>query len=349
MIKVVYFNNVVSNNFKSLGDIKNKDNVKRLYCSNYGLTLISKNISNMFPNLEYLNLDHNCITHISDNTFFPKLKKLIICNNKLISLPDTMGLIFPNLEYLNCSYNNIKTISKYIFMRNLSLFDANYNLITSLPEKFSEMFPNLEKLYLSWNYLKLLPYLVFTKLKHIKISNNCLTALPYMNMSKLEVMNFNFNNISLLPKLSFPNLEKCWFYNNSIIMLPEIDCPKLELFDCAYNKIKKFPKKDRLQMLSLTNLWCNFNYLESIPDYIYEIFPKLKYFNCSNNEITIINNFKTLLTLKEFYYTDNKISDDLPKSLIDPIPLIYNGKTINNTCSNNICPQKITIIRRKQK
>ena len=122
-----------------------------------GWTNLSSIVSEFKPeSLDYLNLDHNILTNISEIGAFKSLKWLRLNNNRLSTLPDLSALA-SSLKRIYLSANRFTEVPESLSaLKNLTDIDLSGNPISQVPEWLSQM-ENLEHLSFSRTKIKSLP------------------------------------------------------------------------------------------------------------------------------------------------------------------------------------------------
>ena len=120
---------------------------------------------NCLLNLDTLDLSHNFITQITNNSKLINLKELDLSNNKLAILNDNVKY-FKNLKKLNLLNNELHQLSENLFnLENLTYLDLSYNHLVKISANISKLkfitcshlYDNLNKtgLWLIGNPLKI--------------------------------------------------------------------------------------------------------------------------------------------------------------------------------------------------
>ena len=122
-----------------------------------GWTNLSSIVSEFKPeSLDYLNLDHNILTNVSEIGAFKSLKWLRLNNNRLSELPDLSALA-ASLKRIYLSGNRFTEVPEALsVLKNLTDIDLSGNPISQIPEWLSQM-ENLEHLSFSRTKIKSLP------------------------------------------------------------------------------------------------------------------------------------------------------------------------------------------------
>ena len=122
-----------------------------------GWTNLSSIVSEFKPeSLDYLNLDYNILTNISEIGAFKSLKWLRLNNNRLSALPDLSALA-SSLKRIYLSSNRFTEVPESLSaLKNLTDIDLSGNPISQIPEWLSQM-ENLEHLSFSRTKIKSLP------------------------------------------------------------------------------------------------------------------------------------------------------------------------------------------------
>lgn len=147
-----------------------------------GLHLSSLDGISLFniPQLEHLDLSHNCLKDLPDElTSFVHLTTLDVSYNNLTHLPSNLGAL-----------------------AHLKRFDATHNILNVLPTSLGAL-SALWRLDVSHNQLKTLPHEIglLTNLVWLIANDNLLVELPESigNLENLQKLLLDNNNLELLP------------------------------------------------------------------------------------------------------------------------------------------------------
>ncbi len=126
----------------------------RVFCG--GWTNLSSIVTEFKPeSLDYLNLDRNSLTNISEIGAFKALKWLRLNGNRLSSLPDLSALV--SLRRIYLGGNRFAEVPPQLSaLKNLTDIDLSGNPISHVPEWLARM-ENLEHLSFSRTKIKFLP------------------------------------------------------------------------------------------------------------------------------------------------------------------------------------------------
>jgi Leucine-rich repeat (LRR) protein len=115
-------------NIKTLGNLENLINLKKLYCDDNQLSSLEE-IENLV-NLEKLVCNKNQLTSLKGIENLINLKDLSCVNNQLTSLEGIENLI--NLENLSCGCNQLTSLEEIENLNNLKGLRCYNNKLTSL-------------------------------------------------------------------------------------------------------------------------------------------------------------------------------------------------------------------------
>lgn len=161
-------------------------NVKYLFINNNSLKTVRESDIKYFPNIEVLDISHNCITQIE--YYPPTLKEFSCYNNKITELKS-----HETIEKLDCCDNRIKIIGSYDKLTSLL---CDNNSLESIGE-----YRNLDRLICKNNpisKIKRQPNLTHLDCSDTKLVGN-LPELP--NLTHLICNNTKINDVTGLDKL----------------------------------------------------------------------------------------------------------------------------------------------------
>ena len=302
--------------------------VEALSFSENRIQAISNNAFENLFDLEFLHLDHNCITNLQADVFniaLIDLKVLSLENNLISELPYNVFHNLHNLTRLDLGDNLITNIPVELFQNfdDLRKLNLSNNYIVSLPVEAFIPLIRLSYFYISNNELKELPGRVFlyTVLVHVYLDNNNLEYLPYdlfyeqLFYLYLNIIDLSYNHLRTLPQGLFDPLADLWFlriHNNELSDIPEnifINCTSLFTLHLNNNKLKVLSNKT-FQLPGLTILDIGYNQLAWLPDGIFDSLVSLVQLDIDNNHLTALPNnvFESVTSLTLLRLNDNFIS-----------------------------------------
>lgn len=129
--------------------------------------------------LQYLSLENNQITYISNDAFkdLTKLKYLYLYSNQLNYIDEEIFKNLNNLRNLNLDINQIKFLPKGIFenMPEVQRISLSVNKLQVLDDDYFSKNKKLEKIWLDGNNLKILSPTIFddlVKLENVYLKGN---------------------------------------------------------------------------------------------------------------------------------------------------------------------------------
>jgi internalin A len=305
------------------------------------------------PNLTYLDISSNRVTHLPKGIKLPRLSLLSIHNNYVTDLKPLVEMGASNLLLLDISNNYItdrKSLEELGKIAPLQHLNFNQNLISGLN---FENFPNLNILSCSSNPITDLSS--FTSMKYIKeptriqIENNNIVIPSDREFGKdlfelqdsLTIFNISNNYFFEFPIKSHANLKELYLNNCNIIKfdgLKKVYFPnlfKLEISAVTYieelgDKIAKFIERHTtLELIIIDNIrFASFSLNISL-------LKSLKKLTIENTCISNIESFHSE-SLQIFNISNNCIKDisaleklNLP-SLKDLNIDAYSGRSIGN-------------------
>jgi len=178
-----------------------------------GLTEFPREILELAPTLEYLDLSNNFLTELPDD--FVRLKNLKIAffsQNDFTQFPAVLGAC-PNLEMIGFKACKIAVIPENAFPVNLRWLILTNNQITGLPASIGQC-SRMQKLMLAGNKLKTLPpeLAACHRLELLRIAANELTEFPdwLFTLPRLAWLALAGNPCSVLPAMSYNLPEIPW-------------------------------------------------------------------------------------------------------------------------------------------
>lgn len=183
-------------------------------------------------------------------------------------------------------------------------FDLGFQLLRKINVHSYPEFTYLKKLFIDHNKLSFLPDAQYLpNLEHLTCSYNCLTQIPYY------------------PKLTFLNIA-----GNQIHNCNQYHGSNIKYFDCSFNEnfVMDF------YLPHCKDLYINDTKLKSID---FNLLPVLQVLDCSNNELTEINNCQNLI---EINAQSNRLVKLPPMDKLIRLMADYNKIVIMRTYPNLI-------------
>jgi Leucine-rich repeat (LRR) protein len=188
-----------------------------------------------------------------------------------------------------------------MFPQSLKVIYLDHNQIEEIKDEFDKCV-NLEILNISNNAIKKISdnFLKNKKLKILNLSNNALVSIPKKGYKSVEELVISHNKISELPQ-DLIQLNFIDFSFNKIKEVPSniFNENILKIFG-AYNEIKALPKIQIIKNTKLNEILLGFNQIEKLQDNFFEIFPNIKIFDISYNQISVLPSLFYLLTYNRF-------------------------------------------------
>ncbi|ESO90791.1 hypothetical protein LOTGIDRAFT_122743, partial [Lottia gigantea] len=255
-------------------------------CSSQGL----KKIPQIKFKYKVLDFSNNALRHLNSFMFtlFPNLQKLYIDRNCIYKIASSRIDCLKKLKYLNISELHMEIIPNNLFskltsLRRLYIEHTEYNGITKIPANYLSPLKKLLQLYLNDNKLS-------------KINEG---DLP----KSLEIINLAFNpltrnDITSVPSFCngkepiFPNLKNLYLDKNCLFHItPEnIDCLKnLESLNISQTNMHYLPDNMFNSLTSLRTLsleYTGFNGIKRVNPDFFAPLKKLKILYLNGNKIT---------------------------------------------------------------
>ncbi|KAG5330503.1 LRC47 protein, partial [Acromyrmex heyeri] len=196
---------------------------------------------------------------------------------------------------------NTHGLDKNLFdLHNLNYLSITYTCLQEVPDEIEKL-ANLTTLVLHSNEIVALPCGIakLAKLKVLDCSRNKLTSLP--------------RELGDHPHLSTINLA-----SNCLRDVPSLTlCTKLSILDLSNNQLKAFPDVCHTELIHLSEIHVNGNYITEIPITISRL-QGLKILNIADNSISVVpSELADCSKLKEVYLQENKLSDRRLTKLIN--------------------------------
>lgn len=245
-----------------------------------------------------LDLQHNNISHINDNSFVntSNIEELYLNNNALKIIPPKLFKSLNNVKYINLQQNNLSMLPDELFTSNNNL---NLTLILShnrISVVNNETFPlhGIAYLYMQHNELTNISFKLPSSLIHLNFSSNLISGTK----------NDSFNGLTAL--------ESLWLDNNFLRTTPAGFFKPLINLKYLYLSNNKIAIKFGVTFAGLNNLILldiSNNSLLRLQDYLFFDLKNLVSLDISNN---LLNSFavgnikKFLKNLNTIYLDKNK-------------------------------------------
>ena len=209
-----------------------------------------KEFINRFGLLKYLNLKHNGINQIENDTFntFKNLMSLNLENNELTTLNKNIFIGLDCLKILKIEKNKITSIEDNTFehLNSLIELDLKGNSLTNITQFMFNGLQRLEKLLLSNNQIDEIEddaFITLDSLKELYLDGNKLKIIKNrqftMRQSSLYYLDLKSNEINDISNASFDNLQNLktlYLHSNNFNALDShlfksLKLNKLTLFD----------------------------------------------------------------------------------------------------------------------
>lgn len=254
--------------------------LEKLDLSHNDITILPDNSFTALRSLTILHLEHNLLTEVADRSFvgLVALQLLNMSNNKIIALP-------PEL------FQSSRKI-RQIFLQN--------NSITVLAPGLLEGLDQLEVLDLSRNalnseWINRDTFAGLIRLLDLNLSNNKIDRIDrhvFRGLYSLQQLDLGQNLIEKLSDNSFTDLKNL----NSLIL--------------SNNRLKQVNQFDFSELYVLKLLWLDSNYVTEIHDKAFENLTHLHDLGLNDNKLEEIpSNMKSLRFLKSLDLGKNQISD----------------------------------------
>jgi len=265
--------------------------------------------------------------------------KAIKCTEcKLVKLPKFKSIDkFKKITYLDCSYNKLCSIKKLMYSNELIFLNCSNNKLKIIPKKIY----SLEYFDFSNNKVEdNVDFIMYPSLKYLIASSNEITSITNLpiGLKYLDLSNNPITKLEILPN----GLKYLIIVQTKIKSINLIELEKLEYLDISLNNLNE-ECFDGLpcSLIYLNCSQCNISKLNNLPTYltklicinnkikILDMLPEsLEYLDCDHNQITKLDNLPN--TLNKLICSNNLITslNNLPYNLTE-----FNSKfeKINNS------------------
>lgn len=303
---------ISQNLINNIGDgALNFENLKVLDLSVNQLNRLERDVFNLMPALEILNISHN--PHL---TTLP----VNIIHNSL------------DLQIIDLSFCNIQTLSANFFSRSSKITQINMsnNAISDIPEAAFANLRNLTTLDLSNNRINNIRSAAFVNvmnIKNLKLNGNELTSFKgehFNTGTSLEVLDLSNNLISYLFPSSFrihPRLTQIHLANNKLYFFPADVIANLQFLECidlSGNELKTIDELDFARLPKLKSLYVADNQINSISEMAFHNSTQLQILDFSSNKLDRLGErtFEGLVRIELLNLKNNSFSE-LPDTIFE--------------------------------
>ncbi|XP_051553414.1 PH domain leucine-rich repeat-containing protein phosphatase 1-like [Myxocyprinus asiaticus] len=279
--------------------------------------------ASVFPRLEVLHCQRNCITRLRLSGCM--LKALHAASNELQEVE--VNPVASNLTYMDISRNCMKILPDWLSdSRKLEVLDVSHNHITELPA-WLLCSGSLRKILAGHNQLKRLPERVEHPLVEVlDVQHNQLTELPcnlFLKSESLRCLNASANKLENLPSSSLSEesnsiLQELYLTNNHLTdkCVPQLTGhTHLRILHMAYNHLQTFPASKMAKLEELEELDLSGNRLKAVPTTILNC-RRMHTLVAHSNCIEVFPEVMQLMEMKCVDLSCNELSEiTLPDSL----------------------------------
>ena len=250
------------------------------------LNLKYKKLKEIPPNIKYLtklkilNLRHNKLTELKENTFSKliNLQELYLNENQLTEIKENIFDRLTNLRTLDLGVNRLAEIKEHVFDRltNLKHLYLNGNKLTEIKETTFDRLTNLQTLNLNSNKLTEIKENAFHGLINLQTLSLC-------GNKSIEITENAFHGLT--------NLQELYLGENQLTEIKENifdSLTNLRTLDLGMNRLAEIKETTFDRLINLQELLLNNNNLKSLPLSILNC-RRLQYLIYHNNEINIID------------------------------------------------------------
>uniref|UniRef100_A0A0N5AQ88 LRRCT domain-containing protein n=1 Tax=Syphacia muris TaxID=451379 RepID=A0A0N5AQ88_9BILA len=272
---------------------------RKLSLRGCGIVGLNKDVLQLYPELEYLDVSDNFITEIDEDVFqgCENLRVLKLQNNRIRIIRNATFIGLLNLQELDLSYNRIEKIARNAFkvLNGLIELDLSNNYIVQLHSMLFSKCVQLRKLHLFANKLSKINDQILkslSKLEYLDLSFNLITSIDrsaFQHCISLRDLNLTSNLLHFLHFDLFSSLY--WLVNLQLNdnQLNETSCAAfrristLTTLDLSKNQFTRLPPScfDDLEVLD-TLLLSNQFKLQLIENNAFSDLRRLRHLNISN-------------------------------------------------------------------
>lgn len=264
--------------------------------------------------------------YLSEFDIFDRNLHSIDCQNMGITkLPKFKSIdSFRKLTHFNCSKNKLTNINKLMYNYNLIWLDCSYNELESIPKKIF----SLEYWDLSNNQIKAdIDFISYPNLKYLLASGNLINSVSNLP-SELVYLDLSDNPLRELENLPL-GLKYLLIVQTKLTKINLIELENLQYLDISINNLSSCIDGLPSNLIYLNCSQCEITRLDNLPFMLknlvcinnniksLDMLPQcLEYLNCNHNQITNLNDLPN--NLKELVCSNNKITElnNLPQKLI---------------------------------
>ncbi|XP_021258394.1 leucine-rich repeat-containing protein 9-like isoform X2 [Numida meleagris] len=256
--------------------------------------------TNIYRQLQVLNLHGNRLNKLQNISRFKTLRKLIISFNEFPSLNDIYDL--PNLEYFDASHNHVITLEGIRGLSKLQFFDLSWNQLKKSKEVINILCkhtPSLQSLDITHNPWYKPTSLRLSVIGRLKTLTN-LDGVPVTDEEAAEAVRYIAGS-----KITQASLLE---YSRTDEEKP----PILSVFSCA--TVLSQISKNRVDLQIHHNNWYSVITVLNLDDqHLFKIsnlekLEHLRWASFSNNNLTQIEGLESCLNLEELTLDENCIS-----------------------------------------
>lgn len=237
--------------------------MKKTFCKKHNFPALSSFPENINTDVEVIEIYRNQIKTLEVSNIFPNLEKLDVSDNKIEELPEEICKNFPNLKIFDLSFNLLKRVPKFgsstlkeLYLHCNDISDSTTdcdkcgggesgNIGRNEPLSFNYI--NLEKIDLACNCIHQIPLIESINMRELYLASNHIKHINYeylQRLPKLETLSLESNLIesidcNLLPKSITTLLLS---QNPMLVKIENLESLiNLELLDLSRTKIGELP------------------------------------------------------------------------------------------------------------
>ncbi|XP_047997034.1 toll-like receptor 3 [Leguminivora glycinivorella] len=356
LVAIDYSENIITS-FEVVSGEHEFKSLRKLNLSHNKLYNIQDGTFDLFPNIESLDLSHNCFDAI-DIMFSEGIKKLLhlnISNNRIIYLDSSLQRL-RYLVTLDLSYNLIETLTTKDFAKLVKLEEIKLesNKIQTIEKHVFDNKPSLTTIDLQQNALDYIDPDIFfnvTMLTGIYLSNNKLKTFPknvfkgktvfyftiegnqlegplerglFEGLGMVRELDLSGQHLTSIENYAFSglqHLETLLLNHNDVDIVRNYSFKGLQhlnTLDLSYNKIDKLDIVSE-DLISLQVLKLHHNNIAHISSNNFISLGSLQLLDLSHNNISHLgsNYFRSLQSLRDFKISDNPFCGSIVEKTFD--------------------------------